>query len=163
MRADDRLLASDGVGSGNRLRFDPGVRVRLHRRAAQSDRAVQPAATYPDARNSDPRADAQSRREHRDFDLFAQLTANTQIVHARLIEHLRPDNPLAHRSLLTSQFSLSDPSGVAALNHEVTRQASMVAYVDDFKLMMFVSLASIPLVLLLRRPELRIPRPAAAD
>ena len=39
----------------------------------------------------------------------------------------------------------------------------MVAFIDDFKLMMFVSLASIPLVLLLRRPEPRIPRPAAAD
>ena len=95
--------------------------------------------------------------------LFAQLTANTQIVHARLIEHLRPDNPLAQPPSLTSQFSLSDPSGVAALNHEVTRQASMVAYIDDFKLMMLVSLASIPLVLLLRRPEPRVPRPAAAD
>ena len=39
----------------------------------------------------------------------------------------------------------------------------MVAFIDDFKLMMFVSLASIPLVLLLRRPEPQIPRPAAAD
>jgi hypothetical protein len=27
--------------------------------------------------------------------LFAQPTANTQTVHARLIEHLRPDSPLA--------------------------------------------------------------------
>src|SRR4051794_6269274 len=95
--------------------------------------------------------------------LLAQLTANTQIVHARLIEHLRPDNPLAQLPFLASQFSLSEPSGMAALNREVTRQASMVAFVDDFKLMMFVSLASIPLVLLLRRPKPRAPQPAAAD
>ena len=95
--------------------------------------------------------------------LLSQLTANTQIVHARLIEHLRPDNPLAQPPFLTSQFSLSEPSGLAALNHEVTRQASMVAYIDDFKLMMFVSLASIPLVLLLRRPRPPAPQPAAAD
>ena len=95
--------------------------------------------------------------------LLAQLTANTQIVHARLIEHLRPDNPLAQPPLLTSPFSLSEPSGVAALNHEVTRQASMVAYIDDFTLMMFVSLASISLVLLLRPPRRPAPQPAAAD
>ncbi len=95
--------------------------------------------------------------------LLAQLTANTQIVHARLVENLRPDNPLAQPPLLTSQFSLSEPSGVAALNHEVTRQASMVAYIDDFTLMMFVSLASIPLVLLLRPPRRPTPQPASAD
>lgn len=94
--------------------------------------------------------------------LLAQLTANTRIVHARLVEYLRPDNLLAQPPLLASQFSLSDASGVAALNQEVTRQASMVAFVDDFKLMMLVSLASIPLVLLLRPPRPR-PQPAAAD
>jgi DHA2 family multidrug resistance protein len=52
---------------------------------------------------------------------------------------------------------------MAALNHEVTRQASMVAYIDDFKLMMLISLASIPLVLLLRRPRPPAPQPVAAD
>ena len=32
-------------------------------------------------------------------------------------------------------YSLSTANGVAALNAEVTRQAQMVAYIDDFKLM----------------------------
>ena len=153
MLADDGVLASDGGRAGDRLRFDPRVRVRLHRRAAQPDRAVQPAATHPDAGTA-------IRGLMRNLGgstgipiLLAQLTANTQIVHSRLIEQLRPDNPLAQPPLLSSQFSLSEPSGVAALNHEITRQASMVAYIDDFKLMMFVSLASIPLILLLRRPR----------
>jgi DHA2 family multidrug resistance protein len=91
--------------------------------------------------------------------LVAQLTTNTQIVHARLAEHLRPDNPMI--PTLASHFSLTDPAGVAALNREITRQATMVAYVDDFKLMMLVSLASIPLVLLLRRPQPRPPPRAA--
>jgi DHA2 family multidrug resistance protein len=60
-------------------------------------------------------------------------------------------------------YSLTDPAGIAALNHELTRQATMVAYIDDFKLLMLISIASIPLVLLLRRPMPRAPRPAAAD
>ena len=83
-------------------------------------------------------------------------------MHSRLIEHLRRDNPLAQTSYLTAPFSLTDPSGIAALNHEVTRQAAMIAYNDDFALMLFVILASLPLLLLVRAPR-RQPLPAAAD
>jgi DHA2 family multidrug resistance protein len=89
--------------------------------------------------------------------VIALLTENTQIVHSRLVEHLRPDNPLARMPHLAPPFSLTDPSGIAALNAEATRQAAMVAYIDDFKLMMMIVLIGFPLLLLLRRP-----RPAAA-
>jgi hypothetical protein len=37
-------------------------------------------------------------------------------------------------------FSLTDTLGMAARNAEVTRQASMVAYVDDFRLIMLIAL-----------------------
>ena len=94
--------------------------------------------------------------------LETQLTQNTQIVHSRLIEWLRPDNPLAQAPYLTAPFSLTDPSGIAALNHEVTRQAAMIAYNDDFALMLLVILASLPLLLLVRVPR-REPIIAAAD
>jgi MFS transporter, DHA2 family, multidrug resistance protein len=89
-------------------------------------------------------------------------TQLTQIVHSRLVEHLRPDNPLAGFPHLSAPFSLSDPSGIAALNHEVTRPAAMVAYNDDFALMLIVILASLPLLLLVRGPR-RQPMPATAD
>ncbi|MBV8121588.1 MAG: hypothetical protein JO081_16805, partial [Alphaproteobacteria bacterium] len=36
-------------------------------------------------------------------------------------------------------YSLSTPSGIAALNAEVTRQAAMVAYIDNFALLMMIS------------------------
>jgi DHA2 family multidrug resistance protein len=94
--------------------------------------------------------------------LVAELTANTQIVHSRLIEHLRPDNPIVQLPMLGAKYSLTAPAGIAALNAEVTRQAAMVAYIDDFELMLLVSLAAIPLVLLLRRPRPRPPDPAPA-
>jgi MFS transporter, DHA2 family, multidrug resistance protein len=93
--------------------------------------------------------------------LIATLAQNTQTVHSRLVEGLRPDNPLAQAPYLAAPFSLSNPNGVAALNAEVTRQAAMVAYIDDFKLMMLIALASIPLLLLLRESRRR-PTPAAA-
>jgi MFS transporter, DHA2 family, multidrug resistance protein len=92
--------------------------------------------------------------------LVATLTENTQIVHSRLVENLRPDNPLLQAPYLAAPFSLSSPSGLAALNHEVTRQAAMVAYINDFKMMMLIALLSLPLLLLLREPR-RAPPPVA--
>ena len=85
--------------------------------------------------------------------LETQLTQNTQIVHSRLMEWLRPDNPLAQAPLLPKPFSLTDPAGIAALNHEVTRQAAMIGYIDDFALMLLVILGSLPLLLLVRVPR----------
>ena len=88
----------------------------------------------------------------------ALLVENTQVVHSRLVEQLRPDNPLARLPHMAAPFSLTDPSGIAALNAEATRQAAMVAYIDNFKLMMVIVIFGLPLLLLLRRP---LPAPAA--
>jgi len=82
--------------------------------------------------------------------LVAMLAENTQTIHSRLIEGLRLDNPLIHSRLFGTPYSLTAPSGVAALNAEVTHQAAMVAYIDDFWLLMVLCLISIPLLLLLR-------------
>jgi MFS transporter, DHA2 family, multidrug resistance protein len=94
--------------------------------------------------------------------LETQLTQNTQIVHSRLIEWLRPDNPLAHAPYLAAPFNLTTQSGIAMLNQEVTRQAAMIGYIDDFALMLVILLASVPLLLLVRVPR-RQPATAAAD
>jgi DHA2 family multidrug resistance protein len=40
---------------------------------------------------------------------------------------------------------------MALLNAEITRQALFIAYLDDFKLMMIVTLAVLPLLLLMKR------------
>jgi len=58
---------------------------------------------------------------------------------------------------LAPPFSLTTPSGIAALNAEVTRQAAMVAYVNDYALMMMIVMLLIPLLLLVR-PALRAGR-----
>jgi MFS transporter, DHA2 family, multidrug resistance protein len=82
--------------------------------------------------------------------LEALLTENTQIVHSRLVEQLRPDNPLARAPYLAAPYSLTTPPGIAALNAEVTRQAAMVAYINDFALMMMIAIGSVFLLLLIR-------------
>jgi DHA2 family multidrug resistance protein len=94
--------------------------------------------------------------------LVANLAEKTQIVHSYLVEGLRPDNPLAQAPYLAAPYSLSTPGGVAALNAEVTRQAAMVAYIDDFRLMMLIALATLPVLLLLREGRHR-PLTVAAD
>ncbi len=94
--------------------------------------------------------------------LETQLTQNTQIVHSRLVEWLRPDNPLVRAPFMPPNFDLTTLHGIAALNHEVTRQAAMIGYIDDFTLMQIVILASLPLLLLVRVPR-RQPVTAAAD
>jgi DHA2 family multidrug resistance protein len=79
------------------------------------------------------------------------LVRNTQIAHASLVEHVNIANPaLADPS---SGFNLASTMGAASLNAEITRQASMIAYVDDFWLMMILTAAVIPMLLLIRPPK----------
>ncbi|MBV9824212.1 MAG: DHA2 family efflux MFS transporter permease subunit [Alphaproteobacteria bacterium] len=94
--------------------------------------------------------------------VVALLAQNTQIIHAQLSEHIRPDNPLARAPFLGQGYSLTVPQGIAALNAEITRQASMIAYIDDFKLMMLIVIVAAPLILLLRPAKRRMPAGAAA-
>jgi DHA2 family multidrug resistance protein len=93
----------------------------------------------------------------------AMYTRNVEVVHSRLVEPLRPDNPFARAPYLPGPFSLTDPRGLAALNGAVNRQASMVAYIDVFHVMALATLAMIPLVLLLRKPTDQIADPGIVD
>jgi len=76
------------------------------------------------------------------------LTRNTQIMHATLGEHVTRYSPVLRAQLGNGPPSLRTLMG---LNATVTEQASMIAYNNDFKLMMVLSLAAIPLVFLLRK------------
>jgi DHA2 family multidrug resistance protein len=60
---------------------------------------------------------------------------------------------IANGALLDNPaYSLATPEAAASLNAEITRQASMIAYVDDFWLMFILTLMVIPLLLLIRPP-----------
>jgi DHA2 family multidrug resistance protein len=74
------------------------------------------------------------------------LTRNTQAMHSRLAEHVTAYGDVLH---LQPPGSLSTVGGLAALNRAVTGQATMLAYNNDFKLMLAMLLCAIPLVLLL--------------
>jgi DHA2 family multidrug resistance protein len=89
------------------------------------------------------------------------LTRNTQMNHALVGENVTPFNhALAHGSVARI-WDLSSLAGRAALDAEITRQATVIAFVNDFKVMMIVCLCAIPMILLLRRPPRRAGEHAA--
>jgi DHA2 family multidrug resistance protein len=92
------------------------------------------------------------------------LARNLQVSHSDLASHitpyaLPPINPAITRGLPPVTDTM-----VAMMDAEINRQALMIAYIDDFYLMMMVTLAAIPLLLLIRKG--RTPaggRPAMGD
>jgi DHA2 family multidrug resistance protein len=87
----------------------------------------------------------------------ALLVRNTQIAHASLAEKITYANPALQDSAIGSLYNLANSTGMAMLNSEVTRQASMIAYLDDFWLMLIMTLMVIPLLLLIRPPKKDMP------
>ena len=76
------------------------------------------------------------------------LTRNLQVNHAELGAAISPFNPA---------FTTAMP-GITATNLQmidglVNQQAMMISYLDDFKLMMVITLAALPLAWILKRPQ----------
>jgi DHA2 family multidrug resistance protein len=66
-----------------------------------------------------------------------------------------PYNDPLNAPVTSHIWNMATVVGRAALNAEVTKQATIVAYADDFKLIMIVALVALPLVFLLKRAEAR--------
>jgi MFS transporter, DHA2 family, multidrug resistance protein len=85
------------------------------------------------------------------------LIRNEQVNHATIASHVTAVNRAFGNGAVLHAFSPWTAVGRAALDQVVQLQASIISYIDDFKLMMILSLAAVPLVLLLRSA------PAATD
>jgi DHA2 family multidrug resistance protein len=77
----------------------------------------------------------------------------TQTAHSSLAAQVTPFNAALKAPMVRQMWNIHTTAGLATLNQEVTRQAAMIAYIDDFKLMMMITLAAVPLLVLLRRAE----------
>jgi DHA2 family multidrug resistance protein len=81
----------------------------------------------------------------------ALITRNTQINHAHLTQYVTA----AHRTLGDSRVAhYLDPlsaGGRAVLNALITQQAQIIAYIDDYKLLLLATLAAVPLLLMFKR------------
>lgn len=77
------------------------------------------------------------------------LSRQTQIVHSSLVEHINPFNPL----LQDAVGSMTAPSSLALLDRQITVQATMIGYIDDFRFMMWMTILVVPLLLFVRTPQ----------
>jgi DHA2 family multidrug resistance protein len=87
------------------------------------------------------------------------LTQSTQIAHAGIAANVTAFNRSLQSSAAYLYWGTNNPHGLAALNEEVTRQAAIIAYVDDFKLLFIVSMLMLPVLLMLRRHVAQSPPP----
>jgi MFS transporter, DHA2 family, multidrug resistance protein len=81
----------------------------------------------------------------------AQLVRMTQVAHADIASKITEQtSPTADPTILQT-IGPHGSTAIALINAEVTRQALFIAYLDDFKLMMIVTFAVLPLLFLMRR------------
>jgi len=80
----------------------------------------------------------------------ALLAVNAAGAHERLSEFISSNNPVL--GTLPPALDPSTAAGLELLNGEVTRQATLIAYLGDFRVMMAMAIVAIPLLLLMRRP-----------
>jgi DHA2 family multidrug resistance protein len=79
-----------------------------------------------------------------------QLVRMTQVAHADMAAHITDSKiPTIDPNVLQT-FGNQAASITAFLNAEISRQALFIAYLDDFKLMMWVTFLVLPLLLLMR-------------
>jgi len=83
--------------------------------------------------------------------VMTHLAQRTQANHAAFADYLSPFR--AAFAEAAGAYHLPSLRGLELLNGEVTRQAATLAYLQDFRLMMFLTLAVIPMIVLLRAPK----------
>jgi MFS transporter, DHA2 family, multidrug resistance protein len=80
------------------------------------------------------------------------LTQNTQVNHAEIAQHVTAVNRVFEDPMITRFWDPVTAAGRAALDAVVTRQAQIIAYIDDYKLLMIATLAVIPLLIVFKSP-----------
>jgi len=84
--------------------------------------------------------------------VMAELQQNIQRNHAAFADYITPYNQALMKVGESGHWNIHTTQGLMAINNEVQRQAATLAYLQDFQLMMWVTLAALPLLLLMRRP-----------
>jgi DHA2 family multidrug resistance protein len=87
----------------------------------------------------------------------ALLVSNTQVNHSEIVGAVNPYNHAFDNPAVMQWLNPTTAGGQAMLNGIVTRQAEIIAYMDDFKLLMIMAIAVMPLVWLLKKPAKAAP------
>ena len=83
----------------------------------------------------------------------ALLVQNTQANHAAIVPSVNAVNRAFENPLIAQAWNPLTAAGRAALDAVITRQAQIIAYIDDYKLLMIAALAVIPLLVVFKKPS----------
>jgi MFS transporter, DHA2 family, multidrug resistance protein len=81
------------------------------------------------------------------------LTQNTQANHAEIAQHVSAVNRMFEDPVIAQFWNPLTTGGRAALDAMITSQAQIIAYIDDYKLLMIATLAAIPLLAVFKKPS----------
>jgi DHA2 family multidrug resistance protein len=81
------------------------------------------------------------------------LTQNTQINHAGIVPSVTAVNRAFENPVIAQFWNPITAAGRAALDAVITRQAQIIAYIDDYKLLMIATLAVVPLLIVFKNPS----------
>jgi MFS transporter, DHA2 family, multidrug resistance protein len=81
------------------------------------------------------------------------LVQNTQANHAAIVPSVTAVNRGFENPLVANAWNPLTAAGRAALDAVITRQAQIIAYIDDYKLLMIAALAVIPLLIVFKKPS----------
>lgn len=79
--------------------------------------------------------------------MIAELSRTTTAVHSQLVEHVTPFAAALAMPDVASVIDMTTQAGQALLDSIVTKQAAVIAYSNDFKMLMLLSLVALPLIL----------------
>jgi MFS transporter, DHA2 family, multidrug resistance protein len=85
--------------------------------------------------------------------VIAQLTEKTAVFRSQLAEHITPFNDALNDPNVAAILDPSTDAGRGLIDQMLTRQGTIMAYSNDFMLMLIVSLAAFPLLLLIQGPK----------
>jgi MFS transporter, DHA2 family, multidrug resistance protein len=81
----------------------------------------------------------------------ALLTTNTEVNHADISANVTAVNRAFEDPTVSQFLSPVTAAGRAALDALVTQQAQIIAYIDDYKLLLLATLALFPLLIIFKR------------
>jgi DHA2 family multidrug resistance protein len=79
------------------------------------------------------------------------LTTNTQVNHAEITRHVTAVNRIFSDPTIAQVWNPLTAAGRAALDAMITEQAQIIAYIDDYKLLMAATIAVLPLLVVFKK------------
>ena len=93
----------------------------------------------------------------------SMLARNLQVSHSDLAAHVTASFTQVVDVSTVDRFQIAGEALLRMIDGEVNRQAAMIAYLDDFWMMAWVTLAAAPLVIFMRKPDLRRTAPVPGE